>query len=313
MGQANVNLGVVGVDWNSQGGGFTLFGARIGGSAGRGLEVGVNPGLGVKVNGQGFHAGASASVGIRDGVSAAAGAAATWADESAGAAAVAIAHVSGSRADAAAGLRSTERDARSDAQSRKAFLEDKKEELSAARRDEDNAKTALFKQQTLVANIKEEVQSLQEQKVAAGEAVVNHQKMLAALSKTMLCAEKELARVIDDLDFALTPDETNQLTLSKSEKQALVTSLEGKLRKAEGEVGDLEERLKDANARWSREHRSLLDKQKDQEHKQEAVQACQTRVHEAAAAHEAAERMHRDAAQRLQEAEGTNRLIDQVS
>jgi hypothetical protein len=41
MGNANVNLGLFGVDWNENGGGVTLFGLRVGGNK-NGAEFGVN-------------------------------------------------------------------------------------------------------------------------------------------------------------------------------------------------------------------------------------------------------------------------------
>merc|ERR1719433_440841 len=112
MGNASVNLGIAGLDVGPDGAGVTILGMRVGGSGGRGFEIGFNPGVGVQVNGQGLYAGARADVAIRDGVSAAAGAKATWMDETAGAGALAAAHATGCQATAAAGLRSTAENAR---------------------------------------------------------------------------------------------------------------------------------------------------------------------------------------------------------
>jgi len=70
MSSANINLFVIGIDWSEDGGGLTFLGLRVGGSRSRGLELGLNPGLGVEVNDQGIGAGARADLGIKDGVSA---------------------------------------------------------------------------------------------------------------------------------------------------------------------------------------------------------------------------------------------------
>lgn len=100
--QGGVNLGIVGADWGPNGGGATILGVRVGGSGDRGFEFGVNPGIGVHVNGEGLYAGARADVGIRDGISVGSEARAVAAGRQAHADASAAAHASGAWATASA-------------------------------------------------------------------------------------------------------------------------------------------------------------------------------------------------------------------
>jgi len=77
MGNGGVNLGVVGVDWSENGGGATICGLRVGGSSGRGFEIGANAAIGVEVNGHGLAAGSRADIGIGGSTGLSAGAAAS--------------------------------------------------------------------------------------------------------------------------------------------------------------------------------------------------------------------------------------------
>lgn len=87
MGNANVNAGGFGVDWNEQGGGATLFGIRVGGGP-NGAEVGVNVGVGAQVDGEGAYAGAGAKATVGgNGVGGSAGVQANLGNQEAGAAA----------------------------------------------------------------------------------------------------------------------------------------------------------------------------------------------------------------------------------
>jgi len=92
MGQnGSIQTGLVGVDWSKEGGGVTLFGVRMGGSKGRGFEMGVNAAIGGHVNGKGLHAGARADVSFKDGVTASSGAKAVAGNKSGSAAGAAYA------------------------------------------------------------------------------------------------------------------------------------------------------------------------------------------------------------------------------
>lgn len=102
MARAGFNLGIIGADWGPNGGGVTILGVRIGGSGARGFELGVNPGIGVHVNGEGLYAGARADVGIRDGISVGTEAHAVAAGRQAHADASAAAHASGAWATSSA-------------------------------------------------------------------------------------------------------------------------------------------------------------------------------------------------------------------
>jgi chromosome segregation ATPase len=96
MGNANINLGIIGADWSEDGGGVTLLGVRVGGGK-NGAEVGVNTGFGAQVNGAGLLAEAKAQVSIGGkGVTAGAGANYNAAGIEGGAAAVAGANYDGS-------------------------------------------------------------------------------------------------------------------------------------------------------------------------------------------------------------------------
>mmetsp|Transcript_27480 Transcript_27480/g.49729 ORF Transcript_27480/g.49729 Transcript_27480/m.49729 type:complete len:139 (-) Transcript_27480:92-508(-) len=91
----DANLGVIGVDWNENGGGLTLAGLRIGGSSDRGLELGPNPGLGFQSDGNGYYLGARADLGIRDGVNVGSRAMVTTGEQNREVGAAAALHASG--------------------------------------------------------------------------------------------------------------------------------------------------------------------------------------------------------------------------
>eukprot|EP00929_Paragymnodinium_shiwhaense_P055398 TRINITY_DN2774_c0_g1_i7.p1 TRINITY_DN2774_c0_g1~~TRINITY_DN2774_c0_g1_i7.p1 ORF type:complete len:321 (+),score=57.58 TRINITY_DN2774_c0_g1_i7:130-1092(+) len=289
--------------------GLTFLGVRVGYCSERCLTVGVNLGLGAASSGGGCHAGVRADIGIGYGVSVATTAQASWGIETAGAAARVVARTSGCEVEAATAFRSTKRNALEDMKNCRSFLQAKEAEHAAARRDADNATASLSRQQMLVDNIGKEVQSLQEKKVAAGKVLINKQNMLAPLKRGMLCVLKQLAHLADDLEFACTGDETKRLLLSKNDKQALATSLEGEIRTAQEEVDELEQQLKDAHARWAREHQKLQENKQDLKHKEEAVRACETHVDQAQKGFEAAEKKHTDADETLQAAEKSVRLF----
>eukprot|EP00929_Paragymnodinium_shiwhaense_P055396 TRINITY_DN2774_c0_g1_i5.p1 TRINITY_DN2774_c0_g1~~TRINITY_DN2774_c0_g1_i5.p1 ORF type:complete len:325 (+),score=55.71 TRINITY_DN2774_c0_g1_i5:124-1098(+) len=292
--------------------GVTLLGVRVGYCSERCLTVGVNLGLGAASSGGGCHAGVRADIGIGYGVSVATTAQASWATETAGAAARVVARTSGCEAEAATGFRTTERNAIQDLNNCRSFLRAQEDEVAAARRDADNAKASLCKQQTVVDNIEKEVQSLQEnqeKRVAGGKALTSKQNMLTPLKRAMLCVRKQLAQVADELEFALTGDETKLLLRSKDEKQALATTLEGEVRTAQEEVDALEKQLKDAHARWESEHQKFQENEQDLEHKEETVRACENHVRQAKARHEAAEKKHRDADETFQAANKAARLF----
>eukprot|EP00929_Paragymnodinium_shiwhaense_P055393 TRINITY_DN2774_c0_g1_i2.p1 TRINITY_DN2774_c0_g1~~TRINITY_DN2774_c0_g1_i2.p1 ORF type:complete len:326 (+),score=53.73 TRINITY_DN2774_c0_g1_i2:126-1103(+) len=307
---------VIGIDLSAREGdfgrnswGLTCLGMRVGYCSERCLTVGVNLGLGGVGPDGGCHMGVIADIGIGYGVSVATTAQASWGKEKAGAAARAVARTSGCEVEAATAFRSTKRNALEDMKNCRSFLQAKEAEHAAARRDADNATASLSRQQMLVDNIGKEVQSLQEKKVAAGKVLINKQSMLAPLKRAMLCVRKQLAQVADELEFALTGDETKLLLRSKDEKQALATTLEGEVRTAQEEVDALEKQLKDAHARWESEHQKFQENEQDLEHKEETVRACENHVRQAKARHEAAEKKHRDADETFQAANKAARLF----
>lgn len=69
MCSANVSVLVAGLDFDEDGAGVTVCGLRLGGSMRRGIEFGLNPGIGLDVAHRGIGAWFRGDIGVRDGLS----------------------------------------------------------------------------------------------------------------------------------------------------------------------------------------------------------------------------------------------------
>eukprot|EP00929_Paragymnodinium_shiwhaense_P019897 TRINITY_DN13424_c0_g5_i1.p1 TRINITY_DN13424_c0_g5~~TRINITY_DN13424_c0_g5_i1.p1 ORF type:complete len:319 (-),score=68.92 TRINITY_DN13424_c0_g5_i1:92-1048(-) len=307
--QGSVNLGIVGVDWGPDGAGATLGGFRVGHSEEQGIEMGVNPGIGVSIDGQGAYAGARATVGIRaDGMSYAAGAKAVWANESAGACAVAA---TDALPVAITGTRSLERDARADEESCKKFLQDKKEALSEAWSAVDEAIRSRDEQQRLLDECQQAVEARQRQKKAAGAALTQAQDMRKETKMSMIPIEEKLRELSDDLDFADSGDEqeATALRLSQTQTKEAIDSLQRRVEEKEAESSRLETELLEKNELWRVAREGLEEKQLVLKQKRKHAAVCQAHLDKAASAHETAEGKHRAAKRKLEHEEESNRKI----
>lgn len=164
------NLGVIGFDYNENGGGVTLGGIRIGGGK-NGAEFGVNAAIGAEIDGKGLATGAQAKVAIGEqGVNATAKAKATAAAAEAGAAATAGVDYDGStHADSgdtsSANVRFAEdryNDAKQDLAHSKSSKERAEQDLILKRK-------ALEDQRKIVHDMEEEQKKMEHSKVTAGQ------------------------------------------------------------------------------------------------------------------------------------------------
>lgn len=276
MGNGNsggINLGIVGADWGPDGGGATIMGIRLGGSGGRGFEVGLNPGIGVQVNGEGLYAGARADVGIRDGINVNAGARATAGKHEAGAMAEAHAHASGcdssSTSATAASLREVERvlemknKAVRAAEKAVSVASEKLDELSCkvAKADKNvKAKTDAMtelqsqvqeksNQLTNLQNLRHETEpALHRQQLEVGKWCVRMERALQRPEKSSKALALQTSIKTGQQAIALMEFEIGKLNTEIAEKEDLMLKLKKELTEESIELKDLQSKLDKAKA-----------------------------------------------------------------
>lgn len=264
--EGSVNLGIVGADWSEDGGGATFMGMRIGGSGGRGAEIGFNPGLGVQVDGHGLYAGARADVGIRDGINVGAGARAVALNEGAGAAAQAKAHASGSSAESAATTNSNVRHARDRMQQCRKEVDTSRNALRQAKEKVENSNRDIEENRNIIADYKRRIKEASDARDQAGRDKIeaNDLKLKYENDRQQIDVEEFTRKLKRIARKSPGSEEFQQLEIIVTDRQAAIKHLETKI-----------EEFTARRSRFSRELCALQEKLGNAERKLVSVKVCQ--------------------------------------